>query len=418
MSSSAWVLVVVVSRREVVLLASGASKASRSGSRVAQGAGLDRPPRARDLDARPAERRVELAADGEHGVADLLGVEPMDHPLPDQSILRVHRAGRGELRLRPPGRLAVRRRGQDHPMDRLPAPPSGHELARQPVEQLGMAGRLPQPAEVAGSADQAASEVILPDPVDDHPGRERVVRPAEPSGQGQSTTGRSRRRRGRFDPRGAGSRAAGIPGRSAVASDRRGSPSAARWPDVGRRHHRARLDRLQGIESPELGLQRGPAFLIRPFQDGRDLLVLIGDLSVSQGADLAFQRRTLRFRLARIALMSSGNLAVAEAVPLSRYGRSSASNSRGPRPPPSPTPRRDRYSATPGPRHRQVVAGQERCEKGLEPVIVLLKDRVELVIVAAGEADAQPEEDLAGDVGDVVEDVGPLPGARSRWLYS
>ena len=31
------------------------------------------------------------------------------------------------------------------------------------------------------------------------------------------------------------------------------------------------------------------------------------------------------------------------------------------------------------------------------------------MIVAAGAADAQPEEDLARDVGDVVEDVGPLP---------
>ena len=31
------------------------------------------------------------------------------------------------------------------------------------------------------------------------------------------------------------------------------------------------------------------------------------------------------------------------------------------------------------------------------------------MVVAAGAADAQPEEDLAGDVGDVIQDVGPLP---------
>ncbi len=31
------------------------------------------------------------------------------------------------------------------------------------------------------------------------------------------------------------------------------------------------------------------------------------------------------------------------------------------------------------------------------------------MVVAAGAADAQPEEDLARDVGDVVQDVGPLP---------
>ena len=58
---------------------------------------------------------------------------------------------------------------------------------------------------------------------------------------------------------------------------------------------------------------------------------------------------------------------------------------------------------------RQVLARQERCEERLEPVIVFLEDRVELVVVASGAADAQPEEDLARDVGDVVEDVGPLP---------
>ena len=67
--------------------------------------------------------------------------------------------------------------------------------------------------------------------------------------------------------------------------------------------------------------------------------------------------------------------------------------------------------------HRQVVPRQERREERLQPIIVLLEDRVELVIVASGAADAHPEEDLARDVGDVVEDVGPLP-ATLRWLYS
>ena len=36
---------------------------------------------------------------------------------------------------------------------------------------------------------------------------------------------------------------------------------------------------------------------------------------------------------------------------------------------------------------RQVVAGQERSEKRLEPVVVLLQDRIELMVVAAGAAD-------------------------------
>ena len=38
-----------------------------------------------------------------------------------------------------------------------------------------------------------------------------------------------------------------------------------------------------------------------------------------------------------------------------------------------------------------------------------MQDWVELVVVAAGTSDAQPQEDLACDVGDIVQDVGPLP---------
>ena len=48
--------------------------------RVAEQSGLDGPPRARCLGARAADCRVELAADGEHRVADLLGIESLDRP--------------------------------------------------------------------------------------------------------------------------------------------------------------------------------------------------------------------------------------------------------------------------------------------------------------------------------------------------
>ena len=53
-------------------------------------------------------------------------------------------------------------------MQRFELPASRDKLACQPVEQLGVGGSLAQPAEIAGGADQAATEVILPDPVDDH----------------------------------------------------------------------------------------------------------------------------------------------------------------------------------------------------------------------------------------------------------
>ncbi len=44
-------------------------------------------------------------------------------------------------------------------------------------------------------------------------------------------------------------------------------------------------------------------------------------------------------------------------------------------------------------------------EEGVEPVIVLLRDRVELVVVALGAGDGEPQEDGAGRV-HAIDDVG------------
>ena len=52
--------------------------------------------------------------------------------------------------------------------------------------------------------------------------------------------------------------------------------------------------------------------------------------------------------------------------------------------------------------------GKQRGEERLEPVVVFLEDRIELVIVAAGTADAQAKENVAGHVGEVVLDRMPL----------
>ena len=190
MRSRACVLVVVVRDGRGCRWRRGRRRRRGAGWEVAADAGLDGTPRAWSH-ARPAERRLEFAADGEHRVADLLGIEPTARPLPEQSVLGIDPPGVGKIsRSRSRRRLSVGRRGQDHPMNRLPvASPGPTNSRRQPVEQFGMAGGLAQPAEIAGSANQAASEVILPDPVDDHPGRERVVGPAEPAGQRQPAAG-------------------------------------------------------------------------------------------------------------------------------------------------------------------------------------------------------------------------------------
>src|SRR5262249_61382187 len=49
----------------------------------------------------------------------------------------------------------------------------------------------------------------------------------------------------------------------------------------------------------------------------------------------------------------------------------------------------------------------ESREKRLDAVVILLRDRVELVVVAAGAPDRDAEEDLRCGVGDVVEDFLP-----------
>ena len=139
--------------------------------------------------------------------------------------------------------------------------------------------------------------------------------------------------------------------------------------------------------------------------------MLVADLAIGQGTKLPLERGSSLLRLAQDRLDVVGKLgdrAGRSFVAIRPFERVDLAEDVGRRFLPGRAPRLI-LGPLPGPGERQIVARQERSEERLEPVIVLLKDRVELVVVAAGTADAQPEEDLAGDVGDVVEDVGPLP---------
>ena len=55
----------------------------------------------------------------------------------------------------------------------------------QIIEQFGMRRRLAADAEVVGRLHQPAAEVILPDAIDHHAGRQRIVGAREPLGQFQ-----------------------------------------------------------------------------------------------------------------------------------------------------------------------------------------------------------------------------------------
>ena len=79
-------------------------------------------------------------------------------------------------------------------MDRLLAPAPVHELAGQPIEQLGMAGGGALRAEVVVGLDQAAAEIRLPDPVHGDPGRQRIAAIDQPAGQVHAVRRSSRTR--------------------------------------------------------------------------------------------------------------------------------------------------------------------------------------------------------------------------------
>src|SRR5260370_37754295 len=69
----------------------------------------------------------------------------------------------------------------------LDGPAAIHQPARQIVEQRLIAGSGAAHAEVIECRDQAASEMTLPDPVDDHSRRERIIFAGDPLRQLQTS---------------------------------------------------------------------------------------------------------------------------------------------------------------------------------------------------------------------------------------
>ena len=74
-------------------------------------------------------------------------------------------------------------------MERLQRPAILDEPGREPVEQLRVRRELAQPAEIVDRTDQALAEMPAPDAIHDHPGRERVPRAGQPSGQLEPAAG-------------------------------------------------------------------------------------------------------------------------------------------------------------------------------------------------------------------------------------
>ena len=81
-------------------------------------------------------------------------------------------------------------------MEAFQLPAVLHEIRRQPVEQGRMRRGLAQHAEVARGPDEAAAEVMQPEPVHQHPGGEGMLSTGEPLAESKPPAGRGHFRGG------------------------------------------------------------------------------------------------------------------------------------------------------------------------------------------------------------------------------
>src|SRR5262249_12405540 len=119
---------------------------------------------------------VQFTADREDAVSQRFGFKAVGIHPPAQAGFRVPGGGPRIERTR----VAVGVREQYQSMRRLPAPTALHEFGREPVEQLWMAGTVSGRPEIARRLHDAFAEMVLPDAIDGHAGRQRVVGAGDP----------------------------------------------------------------------------------------------------------------------------------------------------------------------------------------------------------------------------------------------
>ena len=269
-------------------------------------------------------------------------------------------------------------REHDLAVDRLDRPAAGDEPGGEPVEQLGMTRRLAAEPEVGRRGDDSPAEVVLPDPVDHHAGRQGIAR-------AESASAPARAARCSCDGTGGG----GSPSRNANRGTPRGTTSpglAGIAPPLERR-----IDRLplgDGVAARQVRRKRRPLA-------ARQLRA-----QVLQPAG----RRRVFLRLER----------------LDRRVRASASRSLiGLQPGLGPRrfDQRDEIQPREALRLQLLGAGVGEGRAGedaVKCVIVALADRVELVVVAAGAAEREPQEGAAGRLDRVFERQVPELERRRR----
>ena len=117
-----------------------------------------------------------------------LGLQPHGAAVPEEAVFGVDR-GVGFVPLRA---LTVGFAGDDQAVQVFQAPSVADEVVSEPFEEFGVGWGLASGTEVADGTDEALSEVVLPDAVDDDSGEERaspLVKVGDPIGQGATLLG-------------------------------------------------------------------------------------------------------------------------------------------------------------------------------------------------------------------------------------
>ena len=127
-------------------------------------------------------RQVQCSSRRQHRVANLFGIQPPRTVSPGQPVRGVGRhVGRRGLRCE-----LIRARQHQCAHQLLDRPALANESLSQVIQQLRMRRRIAGDSKVINAEDQPLTEQVLPNPIDHHARRQRVLFAGQPLSQFQS----------------------------------------------------------------------------------------------------------------------------------------------------------------------------------------------------------------------------------------
>ena len=124
-----------------------------------------------EADRWTANRLFEPTGDGQHRIAPGFDIKPASVHPPQQGVAGVFVEGSCVKA----ATLLIGCREHDRPVQRLDRPSRRNELMSQPIEQFRVAWSIAQSAKIAGSRNQSAAEMVLPDSIDHCACGQRII---------------------------------------------------------------------------------------------------------------------------------------------------------------------------------------------------------------------------------------------------